>query len=71
MSLSKGLEALCENTTAYEKFQLQKELIEMRQWVCCANCDHCSLTGFCKENNLPIPPQVAVTGCAKWDGLPF
>jgi len=68
---SRNVDALKSNKSAYEKFLLQKELIEARDWVCCANCDKCSLTGFCKENNLPIPPQVAVTGCANWDGLPF
>lgn len=69
MSLPDGLtDAL--RTNAYDQFILQKKLIDDRTWCCCANCFSLKET-ICSENNLSIPPQVAVTGCAKWDGLPF
>ena len=55
---------------SFETYNFQRRLVDYGTWPCCANCFSLKET-ICSENNLPIPPQVAVTGCAKWDGLPF
>lgn len=57
-------------TVDFLQYELQSKIVGNCQWMCCANCNYLNET-ICKQNNLPIPPKVAVLGCRNWDYLPF
>ena len=59
-----------KKTESYAQHTAQTVLVKEQVWQCCANC-RLVKEFVCTDNNLWIPPVVAVVGCAKWDNLPF
>lgn len=57
-------------TPPHVQYENQQRFVQDRKWRCCLNC--CFVRGtICSDNGLPIPPDVAVHGCANYDDLPF